>query len=202
MRYAIHTNCVVCILDYNADWRAERQRYAAYLKPVVPDGHRLCSSCRQILPVASFPRNKAERHKCKACWRAYKAAYYASHPEVVVKQRETAAARKLHDWMGRLLQGSRSSAKLRGLEHNFSLADIAALWEAQAGRCHWLGIPMMPSVRLRHPLQPSLDRLDTSRGYVQGNVVLTTLLTNLGRTDTSPNDFAEVVATIKRGLSD
>lgn len=200
MRYISPENCVVCALEYNAAWRAERRRQADASKPVVPAGHLFCGSCKEVHPEASFPRSKQERYRCKACWRDYKKAYYAAHPEVVAAQTLTALKRRRSDWMGQLLSGSRSSAKARGLDHAIALSDIVAAWERQGGRCYWLGIPLVPAAGRRHPLQPSLDRLDCARGYAPDNIVLASLLTNFGRTNTPADEFATIIEEVRRHL--
>jgi len=38
---------------------------------------------------------------------------------------------------------------------------------------------------------PSVDRIDDSKGYVRGNVVLTTRFANLGRGNFNEDDFKE-----------
>ena len=47
---------------------------------------------------------------------------------------------------------------------------LALLWE-QGGRCYYSGVPLAFLERLTH-WRWSLERLDTSLGYVKGNVVL------------------------------
>lgn len=50
---------------------------------------------------------------------------------------------------------------------------LRALYEKQNGCCHYTGVPMLLMTdRKNDPLVMSLDRVDSSKGYVEGNVVL------------------------------
>ena len=55
--------------------------------------------------------------------------------------------------------------------------------ENQNGLCYWFKIPLIPSNKLKHPQQPSLDRLDRNKGYTRDNVVLTCYSANIGRNE-------------------
>ena len=71
----------------------------------------------------------------------------------------------------------------------------------QDGKCYWFGNPIDPQniFIARHPLAPSVDRLDDSKGYVKGNVVITTRFTNFGR-NSYKGDFSQIVEEFKTGL--
>lgn len=61
-------------------------------------------------------------------------------------------------------------------------AFLELMKQEQEGMCYWLNIPI--DFTLKDKLRkPSLDRLDNSKGYEIGNVVLTTLFANTGRRD-------------------
>jgi hypothetical protein len=64
-----------------------------------------------------------------------------------------------------MLINSRQSAKRRGLEHTITLDDIRI-----PTHCPVLGYRLQGGEGLRHHASPSLDRIDTSKGYVPGNV--------------------------------
>lgn len=97
--------------------------------------------------------------------------------------------------------------KARGRPHgettDLDLPYLKALWESQAGQCALSGITMnLPSgvgewmADKHNPWKPSLDRVDSSRGYVRGNVRFVTLIANLCKqsfTDDVVLTFAEAV---------
>jgi len=92
-----------------------------------------------------------------------------------IKQKE----RRVRLWQNTLIHDS----KFRGLEHNITVKDIDNMFETQNGLCYWFNIPLIPSNCSKHPQQPSLDRLDRSKGYTKDNVVLCCYSANIGRND-------------------
>ena|SRR5579859_1542065 len=71
------------------------------------------------------------------------------------------------------------------------------LFEQQQGLCYWLGIPMVPSGGKRDPQRPSVDRLDNSKGYVRGNVVLACMFANMGRSQLEADWFRVFVEVLR-----
>jgi hypothetical protein len=57
--------------------------------------------------------------------------------------------------------------------------------------CYWLDIEMsLPDLAIsRSPFAPSVDRLDSSRGYHKDNIVLCTRFANIGRGAYDKEDF-------------
>jgi hypothetical protein len=72
---------------------------------------------------------------------------------------------------------------------------IAQQYKSQDGKCYWSDYPIDPYgvYESQNPFAPSLDRLDESKGYIPGNVVITLRLMNLGRQTCPPNKFKEKI---------
>jgi len=90
-------------------------------------------------------------------------------------------------------------------ETNLDLAYLRDLWESQEGRCALSGIKMTLSsgtaehdARTGDPWKPSLDRIDSAKGYIRGNVRFVVLIANLAKsrfTDEELIEFCRAVAT-------
>lgn len=89
---------------------------------------------------------------------------------------------------GRIRKGNQSTSRH---EISITLDDLKEQWEKQNGKCYWLGIEMsLPDLAIsRSPFAPSVDRIDSSRGYHKDNIVLTTRFANLGRGAYDNPDF-------------
>ena len=89
---------------------------------------------------------------------------------------------------GRIRKGNQSTSRH---DLDITLEDLKEQWEKQGGKCYWLNIDMSLEDLLisRSPFAPSVDRIDSSRGYHKDNIVLTTRFANLGRGAYDRDDF-------------
>lgn len=83
--------------------------------------------------------------------------------------------------------------------------DLREVWEEQKETCYWFGIKLdlmmvFPDYAkiTRHPLAPSVDRLDDSKDYTRDNVVICSRLANLGRCVCPADDFREIIEIVSR----
>jgi hypothetical protein len=74
--------------------------------------------------------------------------------------------------------------------------DINEMFEGQNGLCYWFNIPLIPSTQTKHPQQPSLDRLDGTKGYIKDNVVLCCYSANIGRNETDIETWKNFISLI------
>lgn len=75
----------------------------------------------------------------------------------------------------KLLKSSKYNAKVRGLEHTISEEDIVI-----PTHCPYLGIELTVKIsRMNTPNMISLDRIDSTKGYIKGNVEVISHLANL-----------------------
>lgn len=79
---------------------------------------------------------------------------------------------------------ARGRSALRGQESDVTTDDLIRLYEAQNGRCALTGLTFSTVRHLgayRNPYYPSVDRIDPSLGYVEGNYRLVVLIANVAR---------------------
>lgn len=83
--------------------------------------------------------------------------------------------------------------------------EIKEIWEAQGGKCYWFGVDLdlkllykdHPDWMPKHPLAPSVDKIDPNGDYSKDNIVITTRFANFGRNVCEFNRFGEIVKTLK-----
>lgn len=155
--------------------------------------HKTCKICGETKSIDDFYKSQ-RRLKCKICTlnltREYKREKRKNldfRKSEGLKQKE----RRVRLWQNTLIHDSK-----RGKEHNLTVDDINRMYEEQKGLCYWFKVPLIPSENSKHPQQPSLDRLDGTKGYTKDNVVLACYSANIGRNDNSVEVWEEFIKKI------
>lgn len=108
-----------------------------------------------------------------------------------------------------LNSGSRARAMTKKrlgkfIEVEINENDLEDLWNKQNGKCYWLNIDLKLDWLYKkwHPLAPSVDRLDESKGYEKNNIVICARITNLGRLKYDINKFPDIISYMQTGQGD
>ena len=72
-----------------------------------------------------------------------------------------------------LIFSTKQTAKKKGIDHDIDISDLV-----KVQICPLTGVEIDWSVSGRHLLNPSIDRIDPSKGYVKGNVEIMSCLGN------------------------
>ena len=137
-----------------------------------------CKTCR---------KNYRKKERC-----AHSRKYYAENKEY--KKQKNKEWRQnnpdyLNNWwddnaVKRLLASAKNRAKTKGLDFNITEADIELTED-----CPVLGVKM----EKRTPYAPSLDRIDNTKGYVKGNVIVVSKRANQIKNDASLKEMKALV---------
>lgn len=79
--------------------------------------------------------------------------------------------------------------------------ELEQIWNEQEGKCYWFGVTLdldllynsHPDWRPKHPLAPSIDKIDPDGDYTKDNIVITTRFANFGRNVCEFDRFREIV---------
>lgn len=90
-------------------------------------------------------------------------------------------------------------SKKRNLDYNLTVEYLYDLWNSQSGLCALSGREMllprdssdMNFHKMKSPWKASIDRLDNSKGYIQGNVRFISVIANYAKNIYSDDDVIE-----------
>ena len=153
-----------------------------------------CCECRLDLPLTMYHTNKTHKDghsaMCKPCTKVYKKAYYERN-KAAVKDK----SKELYSGQGRLrylVNKSRDRAKLQGLEHTITVDDLVL-----PDACPYLGITLTTEWgKGQLKTNASIDRIDSTKGYIPGNVQIISRLANTMKSDATEEQlmrFAQAI---------
>lgn len=116
-----------------------------------------------------------------------KKEYYQRNAENIILQKSNY---RKYQPEKEMLTKARARAKKHGLDFNLDLEDIQI-----PETCPYLKIPLVKGVAGMTDSSPSLDRIDTKKGYVKGNVEVVSWRANRLKSDMS---LAEVIMIAER----
>jgi hypothetical protein len=150
-----------------------------------------CITCGELKPVDAYYRRRDGLQRrfteCKECCKARKRRWAKTHPEERRRQGRVEAARfRLRNPEKLLLTRARGRARQLGLEFDLAVDDLRPLPSV----CPALGIPLTPPGGGGASL--SIDRIDNTRGYVRGNVVIVSLRANRLKNNATVDELVKI----------
>lgn len=132
----------------------------------LPDGHRACTKCKRVLPYSEF-------HKHSGCHGGFNCVCKVCRKPTSREQFRATPIEK------RLYNAAKSRAAMRGREFNIELSDVVI-----PAQCPVLKISMD---------SPSIDRIDSSKGYIKGNIRVISKRANTLKNNATTEELALVL---------
>lgn len=152
---------------------------------------RHCNGCDYKKPLADFRNNNGKfLATCRPCT-VYQKDYYQRNRDKIIGQ----SSNRYASANGRatfLFNSAKRSASKRNIEFTLSLERIQL--GLMIGCCERTGIAFdfTPSKKTwRNPFAPSLDRIDSFKGYSDCNIQLVVTLYNYGKGQHTDDEFIE-----------
>jgi hypothetical protein len=119
---------------------------------------------------------------------------YHKHPE---KYRERSRASRENNPARRLITSTKRTAKIKNLEHNITAEDLVL-----PKFCPLLGIEIDYSAGNGKNLSnPSVDRIDPTKGYIKGNVEVMSMFANIMKSKASNEQLITFAKNVLRKYS-
>ena len=174
-------------------WKEKRLRENPFKK---------CTRCGEIKPIDEFSfiysgpgTNRKFGSKCVKCRhekraetkeqdRARAEQYYKDNRQLIL---ESSKLRRKNNIEKSLLKSALIRAKKKGLDFNIDETDIVI-----PQKCPVLGIPLKLGEGRPISNSPTLDRIEPSKGYVKGNVMVISYKANTIKSDAGPQELMQV----------
>ena len=165
-----------------------------------------CSACNQIKPIEDFSpikvrnnfrsQNQTHNSYCRKCrsdqaraWRTANPGYKGTGKNSSVEDRKLMSAIR-----SRLRDAKLRCKKLKKIAPDLSDEYLYQLYLSQDGKCALSGVPM--ALETEHPHTLSLDQIDASRGYVEGNVQWLIWFVNRAKGEMTTDIFLSMCETV------
>lgn len=136
---------------------------------------KCCTTCKQDKPLDDFPPDRrakdGKQSKCRACINDWIKNHYRQKPAE------------------HMLRRARARATNAGFEFSITLEDILPLPE----KCPVFGVTLRTGFMNQDPWAYSLDRVDNTKGYISGNVVVMSYKANRLKNDGTAEEH-EIIA--------
>ena len=164
-----------------------------------------CSCCKEYKPLAAFTKNKAAKDglqfKCRSCDQEYQKARRVlnkDHRLQYAKAYQTNRRKDFEYRLKMLLNASKQRAALKQREHSITLEDIKELYPVD-GNCPVFGFALEFNNAGFRETSPSIDRIDSSKGYTRDNVQIISWKANRLKSYATVEDLEILVAYLKQG---
>lgn len=174
-----------------------------------------CSKCQLSKPVSDFSKNKSRKDGlhtvCRICHSEHYQAnkdyilqrssdyYEANRDKRLIQMRST-----YHTARGRVkawLKNAKQKSEAKGWQFDLEEAWLMDLL-MQSSVCPLLGIPLvMQPGKGRQPDSPSLDRIDSSRGYTKNNVWIISTRANTIKNDATVEELELIAKSLRSKLN-
>jgi hypothetical protein len=143
--------------------------------------NKQCRSCGVEKPLSEFYKKGAGcTAHCITCTKEkYRTEEYRSYQRNYQKEHTTIEQA--------MLNRSKSRAKRKGFEHNITLEDIQI-----PDKCPLLGIQLSKGSVSVQESSPTLDRIDSSKGYIKGNVWVISYKANTIKSNATPEELLTI----------
>lgn len=150
---------------------------------------KVCKCCNTEKATKEFYKRADSaktlyRSHCKSCCNKKSREHSKTNRYKVYKK---ATQRRHKDRGLTMLWMAKNRSHKKGLDFNIDETDVLI-----PSHCPVLGIPLKPQVGKATHNSPSLDRIDSKKGYVKGNVIVVSRRANLLKNDATLEEMEKI----------
>lgn len=139
------------------------------------------------------------QHYCVYCGETDPTKFYKDN-KTMCKECTKKLSRNTIPLEEKLLKRSKSSARSRHLDHNLDVKYIKDLLQKQNNKCYYTQIPFQDnfSDKLTYP---TIDRIDSTKGYIKGNVCICTFYINMAKNNLDIYTFKKMITLLHKNIN-
>lgn len=166
---------------------------------------KTCSTCKEEKLFEEFSINNATKdglqYNCRTCDNKRQVQRRKQNPEVHLEYHRKYQRNRRKDFDYRLqmlINASKQRAKLNDREHDINVEDIKAIYPVD-GCCPIFGMKLEFNGAGFRDSSPSIDRIDSTKGYTRDNIQIISWKANRIKGAASLQDLEMLVAYLKQG---
>jgi hypothetical protein len=166
---------------------------------------KICNICKEEKPFSEFTKNNAAsdglQYKCRSCDVAYQFKRRIENREenLEYSRKYQQNRRKNFEYrLQMLINASKQRAKNKNREHSITIEDVKAVYP-QDGCCPIFGMKLEFNNAGFRESSPSIDRINSEKGYTKGNIQIISWKANRIKGYASLQELEMLVAYMKQG---
>lgn len=166
---------------------------------------KICSHCNEDKLLSEFSvNNKAKdklQYKCRTCDVKYQAKRREANKDHFTEYSREYQKGRRKDFEYRLqmlINASKQRAKLKNREHSITVNDIKSIFPVN-GCCPIFGMKLEFNNAGFRENSPSIDRIDSSKGYTKDNIQVISWKANRIKSYATVEELEIIVAYMKQG---
>ena len=166
---------------------------------------KFCNMCKVEKFLPDFSKNSKVKdglqNRCKSCDKTYQAKRREENYEVSLDYgRKYQAKRRQHFEyrLKMLVNASKQQAKNKSREHEITVEDIKSIYPID-GKCPIFGIDLVFGDSGFRENSPSIDRIDSTKGYTVDNIQIISWKANRIKSYATVEELEMIVAYMKQG---
>ena len=164
-----------------------------------------CCLCKEEKHLSEFSKNLASKdklqYKCRTCDVEYQRKRRAADPQKAADYSRQYQKNKRKDFNYRLqmlINASKQRASIKGREHSISVADLKELYPKD-GCCPIFGMKLEFNSAGFRENSPSIDRIDSQKGYTRDNIQIISWKANRIKGYASVEELEMLLSYLKDG---
>ena len=167
---------------------------------------KVCGWCKIDKPLTDYTKNNAAsdglQYKCRSCDLDYQKERRIKNKDKLLEYSKNYQANRRKDFDFRLqmlLNASKQRSKKKARENTLTIQDIKDAFPKD-GICPIFGIKMVFGDAGFRENSPSIDRLDSTKGYTKDNIQIISWKANRIKKDASIEELELILAYMKQGI--